>query len=136
MIPASTKGGGQCAGFPDVCKVPAPPAPFVPTPFMNIAEVSSSVKTCAKVLIKNKETVCENSEIPSSKGDEPGTLKGMLSMTNMSKVTYKTASASVYAGGKKVIHVGAVTSHNGAPNANMPAGVQTTPSQTDVLVAF
>ena len=37
MFPASTKGGGMCFGFPDVCKTPAPPAPFVPIPYPNFA---------------------------------------------------------------------------------------------------
>jgi len=36
MFPASTKkGSGPCIAFPDVCKTPAPPAPFVPIPYPN-----------------------------------------------------------------------------------------------------
>jgi hypothetical protein len=35
VLPGSTVHGSECAGF-DVAKVPAPPAPFIPTPFPNI----------------------------------------------------------------------------------------------------
>jgi hypothetical protein len=136
MLPASTKGGGVCSAFPDVCKVPAPPAPLpVPTPFPNIGQVNSANKTCSKVLIENKETVCENSELPRSSGDEAGTLKGMVSFTNMDKVVYKSYSSKVYACGKKVAHVTSMTAHNGS-NANMPAGAQVAPSQITVLVGI
>ena len=37
MFPASTREGGKCFAFPDVCKTPAPPAPFVPVPYPNMA---------------------------------------------------------------------------------------------------
>ena len=34
MFPVSTKKGCRtCIAFPDVCKMPAPPAPFVPIPY-------------------------------------------------------------------------------------------------------
>ena len=35
MCPASTKGGGMSIVFPDVCKTPSPPEPFVPVPYPN-----------------------------------------------------------------------------------------------------
>ena len=35
MFPASSKSTGNALAFPDVCKVPAPPAPFVPVPYPN-----------------------------------------------------------------------------------------------------
>ena len=34
---AVTKQSGQCFGFPDVCKTPAPPAAPIPIPYPNIA---------------------------------------------------------------------------------------------------
>ncbi len=36
MFPRATKAGGSTIAFPDVCKTPAPPAPFVPIPYPNI----------------------------------------------------------------------------------------------------
>src|SRR5262249_28123607 len=86
-MPAATKAGGNAAGGPDVCKTP--PAPPVPTPYPNMGQVSSSDSTVSKVVICNKETVVESSKIPNSKGDEAGTLKGMVSQTNMSAIQFK-----------------------------------------------
>lgn len=42
MLPASSKGDGS-GGFPDVCKAPAPPAPFVPTPFPNLPQLGTAL---------------------------------------------------------------------------------------------
>jgi len=134
MLPASSKGGGNCAAAPDVCKVPSPGGP-VPTPFPNMAQVSGASKTCSKVLIKKKQAVTIASSISSSKGDEAGTLGGMVSSCNRGKVSFKKGSSKVLAKGKKVVHVGAITAHNGS-NANMPVGAQVAPSQTKVMVAL
>ncbi len=135
MLPASSKGGGVCMGFPDVCKVPAPPAPFVPTPFPNIGTVSDCSSTIAKVKIQNKEAVVLSSKMSSSKGDEAGTLGGMISAVNRNQVAFRKASSKVYFGGKQAVHVTSMTAHNGA-NANLPAGAQVAPSQVKVLVAL
>ena len=133
-MPAASKAGGQCAAFPDVCKVPAPPAPPVPTPFPNMGSIASCNGTVSKVLIQKKETVVDASKMPSSKGDEPGTLGGMVSNVNRSQVSFKRASSKVYAKGKKIVFHTALTAHNGS-NANMPAGAHVAPSQTKVFVA-
>lgn len=133
MFPASTKGGGQCLAFPDVCKVPAPPAPFVPVPFPNIAQVATASKTSSKVKICGKEAVTKSSEIGRSNGDEAGTLKGMMSMVNMDKVTYRMGSSRVKAQGSDLVTVLKPTAQNGT-NANAPAGAQVAPSQVTVLV--
>ncbi len=130
MFPISSKGGGTTTGFPDVCKVPAPPAPFVPTPFPNIGQVASARDTCATVRIVNKPVVTEASHIPRSSGDEAGTLKGMVSVTTMAKVQYKTGSSKVKAKGMGVVHLTSATEHN----SGNTVGLQTTPSQTTVLV--
>lgn len=135
MLPASSKGGGQCvAGAPDVCKTPSPGGP-VPTPYPNIGTVSSCSGTCAKVLIVKKQTVTIKSKMPSSKGDEAGTLGGMISQKNRGEINYKKGSSKVFAKGKKIAHVTSLTAHNGK-NANVPVGAQVAPSQTKVMVAL
>jgi hypothetical protein len=54
-MPASTKGGGNAAGGPDVMKIPAPPAPPVPMPFPTAGDVSSGKRTASGVKFeKNK----------------------------------------------------------------------------------
>jgi hypothetical protein len=133
-FPGSTKAAGDCLGVPDVCKVPAPPAPPVPMPFPNQGMCANADKTIDKVLFENKEVVVELSEIPSSTGDEAGTAGGVVSGTNAGPVTFKLGSSKVFAKGKKVAYATGVTAHNGK-NANMPVGAQVGPSQSKVLVS-
>ena len=131
MPSVSTKAGGQCFAFPDVCLVPSPAGP-VPTPFPNTAECRNADGTASTVLAGNKEVLVESSRIPTSTGDEAGSGGGVVSAVNRGPATFKTASAKVYAKGKKVILHGAQTAHNG-DNANMPAGQQVSPSQGKVI---
>ena len=131
-FPQATKGGGMNTGFPDVCKVPAPPAPPVPTPFPNIAQVRNASKTVSKVKVCNKDVVVENSEPSSSNGDEAGVLKGMMKAPKLANESaFMKGSSKVYASGKKMVPHLTPTKHNGG---NLPAGgVHATPSQTKVL---
>jgi len=131
MIPISTKAGGTCFAFPDVCLVPAAPSP-VPTPFPNTGQCRDAQGTVDSVLVENKEVIVESSVIPMSSGDEAGTGGGVVSGMFMGCVKFKTASAKVYAKGKRVVLLGSATAHNG-DNANMPAGQQVAPSQGKVL---
>jgi hypothetical protein len=136
MLPASTKNGGMANCFPDVCKTPAPPAPSpVPIPYPNIVQLNGADGTIKKVVMENKETIVESSKVPRSSGDEAGVAKGVASNTNMDKCTFKKYSSKVFAGGKKIVHHTAMTSHNGS-SSNMPAGVHAVPSQTKILVAM
>ena len=133
MFPASSKGGGQCAAFPDVCKVPAPPAPFVPTPFPNRSQVATASSTSSKVKICGKEAVTVNSKISRSNGDEAGTLFGMMSQVNMNQTSYRTGSTKVKCQGHAIVTVLKPTAQNGN-NANAPAGAQVAPSQAKVII--
>jgi hypothetical protein len=130
MPSVSTKAGGQCFAFPDVCNVPSPGGP-VPTPLPNTAECRDAESTVDTVLVGNKEVIVETSRIPTSTGDEAGSLGGVVSGVMRGPATFKTASAKVYAKGKRVVLHGAQTAHNG-DNANMPAGHQVSPSQSKV----
>ncbi len=134
IFPASTKGGGNCLGVPDVCLTPAPPAPPIPTPYPNSGMVNQAKKTSKKVKFSGKEVVTVSSEISRSMGDEAGVNKGVMSGMNMSKITFKKGSGKVKAQGKKCVHHTSITGHNGS-NANMPAGAQLSPSQTKVKVS-
>ena len=135
MLPASSKGGGQCFAFPDVCKTPAPPAPSpIPIPYPNIGMPNQAKKTATKVKFVGKEVITKKSEIPRSSGDEAGVAKGLVSSKNMDKVTFKKGSSKVKIQGQPCVHLTVPTGHNGS-NANMPAGAQIAPSQTKVLVA-
>jgi hypothetical protein len=135
MFPASTKGGGNTLAFPDVCKVPAPPAPFVPTPFPNTGQCSDAKgSSCSqKVKISNKAVLTMDSEIASTHGDEAGTLKGMVSQTTGDKAAYRMGSTAVKIEGSAVITVLKPCAANGV-SANAPPGAQIAPSQTKVII--
>ncbi|MCA9606402.1 MAG: DUF4150 domain-containing protein [Myxococcales bacterium] len=135
MFPASTKGGGQVFAFPDVCKVPAPPAPPIPTPFPNIGMCNqANGGTCSKkVKILNQPVITKASEITQTMGDEAGTLKGVSSGTNMDKATFKVGVSKVKVEGNDIVNLLKTTAQNGA-SANAPAGNVIAPSQTTVLV--
>ncbi|MBF0233545.1 MAG: DUF4150 domain-containing protein [Desulfamplus sp.] len=134
MFPGSTKGGGNCLAFPDVCLTPMPP-PVVqtPIPYPNIAMLTQAKKTSKKVKFVNKEVVTMKSEIPKTQGDEAGVLKGTTSKTNMAKLRFKRGSSKVKVEGQPCIHLIAMSAHNG-PKANAPMGVQISPSQKKVTV--
>lgn len=134
MLPASTKAGGTCFAMPDVCLTPAPPAPPVPVPYPNTAQVAAANGAVTTVLVENKETIAEGAKIPNSSGDEAGTNGGVTSGTNMGPVEPKQFSSKVYFAGKKAVFATGMTAHNGS-NANMPAGAQIAPSQAKVFVA-
>lgn len=137
MLPASNNGGGQCFIFPDVCKTPAPPAPFAPIPYPNIAlPTQADGGSCSsKLLIGGKKTIVKGTEITVSSGDEGGTAGGgMISSKFKGPALYKKGSSKVFAEGKAICHVTSMTGQNGGSNANVPPGVQVAPSQTDVTV--
>jgi hypothetical protein len=136
MFPASTKGAGMCTAFPDVCKVPAPPAPFVPTPFPNIAQLAqANGGTCSsKVKFDGKEAATVITEITMSSGDEAGTLGGMISGTFKGSAKYKKGSSRVKVEGNPVVYHTTMIGQNNSGNPNHPAGVQVAPSQTKVTV--
>lgn len=135
MFPLSTKGGGQVFAFPDVCKVPAPPAPPIPTPFPNIGMCQQADGgTCSKkVKVLNQPVITKASEIPRTMGDEAGTLKGVSSGTNMDKATFKAGVSKVKIEGNDAVNMLKPTAQNGA-SANAPAGMVVAPSQSKVII--
>ena len=131
-FPATTKAGGSCVAAPNVCKVPGPTGP-IPIPMGSEGSPSTASGTIKKVLIVKKEVCVESSKVKSSKLDEPGTLKGVVSSTRGDVIQFKRYSSKVYAANKKMVQHTAVTAHNGS-NANMPAGSLVSPSQTKVII--
>ncbi len=134
MFPGSTKGGGQCFAFPDVCKTPAPPLPSpVPIPYPNIGMLNMATDTSTKVKFVCMEVVTLKSKIPSSNGDEAGVAGGVKSGANMQEVQFKKGSSKVKIEGQPCIHLTSTTAQNGS-NSNT-VGAQIVPSQVKVLVA-
>ncbi len=135
MFPASTKGGGNAFAFPDTCKVPAPPAPPIPTPFPNTAMLNqANGGTCSmNVKILNKAIITKATQVPRTMGDEPGTLGGVVSGVNMGPAGFKAGAANVKVEGNDIITQMKTAAQNGS-NANAPMGVVLAPSQTKVFV--
>lgn len=136
MFPATTMGTGNCAlpGPLDVCKVPAPPAPPIPTPLPNFAMCAqANGGTCSgPVKIGNKKSCTTKSVITMTTGDEPGTLGGMVSNQFKGQLAFKKGSGKVKIEGNPAITLTSMCAHNGN-NANVPGGFVVAPSQTSVL---
>lgn len=131
MPPISTKENGMCQVPNDVVKVPAPPAPPVPTPAPDMAFcMQADPSTCSPTTTVNNQAVLHvMSQIPMSSGDEIGTAGGgVVSGTMKGPVGYMQGSQMVKVDGKPVVMHQSPTKHNGA-NANAPGGSQTSPSQ-------
>ena len=136
MPPASTNGGGMCMAMPDVCKVPAPPAPPIPMPFPNIAQCAQAIlPTCSmKVKIMGKNAMMQNSQISMSSGDEAGSAGGVVSGMIKGPATFKQGSMKVKIEGKGAAYQMAMVAQNGS-NPNAPVGHQMAPSQIKVMVS-
>lgn len=129
--------GGQAmpTGPLDVCKVPAPPAGPIPTPFPNLATLNMALSTTTTVLFENMPVLVEMSETPISSGDEAGVAGGVISSTFIGPVACKMGSTKVKAQGKGVVTMTGMTAHNGK-NPNVPVGMVVFASNTKVLVSL
>jgi hypothetical protein len=121
--------------FPDTCKVPAPPAPPIPTPFGNVANLIQVNKaTCSqKAKVMNQPILKLNSMVPMSSGDEAGSAGGVVSGTIKGPAVAKKGSSKVKVEGMAVVFQTCTFGQNGT-NANAPMGIHTAPSQPKVKV--
>ncbi len=132
MFPVSTKAGGMTMAMPDVCKTPVGNA-VVPIPYPNMGSLSQSSGVSTKVKIAGAAAFTMKSKITMSSGDEPGTMKGVMSSKNKGECKPKKGSSKVKIQGQPAIFMTCMFGHNGS-NANHPAGIQSVPSQAKVLV--
>jgi hypothetical protein len=95
--------GGVSIAFPDVCKTPAPPAPFVPIPYPNIAKSGDTADGSTKVKCDGNPIMLQGSNFSTSTGDEAGTAGGgMVSNTTKGKAEFISYSFDVKVEGKSV----------------------------------
>jgi hypothetical protein len=106
------QSNGVTIAFPDVCKTPAPPAPFVPIPYPNIAMSSDSAQTAKKVKAKGCPICVKDSNFKMSTGDEAGNLLGMVSQKIKGKAEFVMSSFDVKAEGKGVTRALDIMLHN------------------------
>lgn len=93
---------GVTIAFPDVCKTPAPPAPFVPIPYPNIAKSSDTAQGAATVKCDGNPTCVKDSNFSMSTGDEAGSLLGVASNKIKGKAEFVNVSFDVKFEGKGV----------------------------------
>ncbi len=87
--------------LPDVCKTPTPAGP-VPIPYPIIVSMSSNLKKGTKTVKVDgkKMAAVKGSNLSCCTGDEPGTVGGIKSSTNMKEATWILYSFDVKMDGK------------------------------------
>ena len=109
--------GMSPAVTPNVCKMPGPPAPFVPTPLPNVGRSADSLsKASKKVKIHGKKVAIKGTHFKSM-GDvaSKGTGGGMISAQTHGKTKFTSpGSMNVKIEGKNVHLLSDMTSNNGA----------------------
>lgn len=83
---------GISMAFPDVCHMPSPPpgsGPGVPIPYPNIAATAQKKQASIKT---QKSVAVKGSSLPMSRGDEAGTMKGMMSSSGAGPASFAVKS--------------------------------------------
>jgi Domain of unknown function (DUF4150) len=94
---------GVTIAFPDVCKTPAPPAPFVPIPYPNIARSGDTASGTKKVKAEGKPICVKDSNFSTSTGDEAGSAGGGIASSKIKgKAEFVNFSFDVQFEGKNV----------------------------------
>lgn len=120
-----TKGslGTAKATIPNVCKMPGPPAPFVPSPLPNIAKSGMSPKGYSKKVKIEGNTVAIRGASFKSMGDmaSKGTGGGLISANTHGPAKFITpGSLTVKIEGKNVHLLGEPMLNNCAPSGSPP----------------
>ena len=120
-----TKGsmGIAKATLPNVCKMPGPPAPFVPAPLPNIAKSGSSPKDYSTSVKIDGNTVAIRGAMFESMGDvaSKGTGGGLISANTHGPAKFITpGSMSVKIEGKSVHLLGEPMLNNCGPSGSPP----------------
>ena len=113
--------GISAATSPNVCKMPGPPAPFVPTPLPNIGQSGDRPSDYTRnVLIEGKKVAIKGAYFM-SKGDiaSKGTGGGIISAATHGKTQFVgPGSPNVSAEGEAIHHLGETMMNNGASGGN------------------
>ena len=112
---------GTTIAFPDVCKTPAPPAPFIPIPYPNIAMSSDTASGTTKVKVDGNPVCTKDSNFKMSTGDEAGTAGGgIISSKIKGKAEFVLFSFDVKFEGKNVARALDIMLHNDKNTPPMP----------------
>jgi len=129
------------ATLPNVCKMPGPPAPFVPTPLPNFGRSADRLKeTTTTVKIEGKKVAIKGSYYmsqPSPDVASQGTGGGIVSSKTQGKTEFVApGSMNVKAEGKNIQLLGdAMTNNGGSPaNSGTMPGNQQPPVPPPIIV--
>ncbi|MBW2525971.1 MAG: DUF4150 domain-containing protein [Deltaproteobacteria bacterium] len=133
MLPASNRGPGQALNFPDVCKTPAPPAPFVPVPYPDLGMNMQAAPFSPFVSVGFVPATNMGSLKVMTTGDEAGSMGGLV--TGMIKGPGKLTVGNpiVFVTGLPAENLGLPTSGNAM---NAPVGAQIVPSVINVTYTY
>jgi carboxyl-terminal processing protease len=133
VLPASNRGGGQALNFPDVCKTPAPPAPFVPIPYPDLGMNMQAAPFSPFVQIAFMPATNMGTMKVMTAGDEAGAMGGVA--TGLIKGPGKTTMGNplVMVTGMPAESLANPTSGNAM---NAPVGAQIVPSVVNVMYTF
>lgn len=120
-----TKGsnGIACATIPNICKMPGPPAPFVPTPLPNIGKSGMSPKGYSKKVKVEGKNVAIRGATFKSMGDvaSKATGGGLVSMNTHGPTKFiMPGSMNVKFEGKNVQLLGDMMLNNCGPSGSPP----------------
>lgn len=113
--------GTAKATLPNVCKMPGPPAPFVPTPLPNIAKSNLSPQGCSKSVTIEGNAVAIRGAMFESIGDmaSKGTGGGLLSANTHGPAKFiSPGSMTVKIEGKSVHLLGEPMLNNCGPGGS------------------
>lgn len=125
-VTASSKGIAA-ATLPNVCKMPGPPAPFVPTPLPNIARSENSLKGGSKSVKIGGKSVAIRGASFGSTGDlaSKATGGGLVSGTTHGRARFVApGSMNVRIEGKAVHLLGDAMTNNDGNAATLPGVLQ------------
>lgn len=138
-----TEGSNDIAAatLPNVCKMPGPPAPFVPTPLPNIGKSSDKLADCTStVKIEGKKVAIKGSSYKSTMSPDMASKAsgaGLISSTEEGKTEFAApGSMNVKAEGKNIQLLGDAMTNNGGSPANsgtLPGNVQPSAALVSVL---
>jgi hypothetical protein len=125
VVHASSSGVNTI--FPDVCKVPAPPAPPIPVPMPNIGQSSDTADGSSTVKVDGNPIMTKSSNYNMSSGDEAGTLFGLVSSKNKGKALPILYATTVKTDGANTFRLTDIMQQNCGGSGNTPPGTTVEP---------
>jgi hypothetical protein len=124
---------GVAPSFPDTCKTQVGQV-TTPIPYPNIAMSTDTDKGSSDVKMDGKKIMLQDSNFKTSKGDEAGSLKGVVSSETSGKAEFISYSFDVKVEGKNVPRLADPMLHNKGGSANTPPIPEVQPPWVNVVV--